>query len=593
MSNLRRFQQELKDDANGAYLRGARAVMMQLSTGGGKTVIMGSFAKDHIANPWDHRFPAGCSIAHRGELLGQMSMQLAREEVPHGLIASDKVIRTIVAAHVEEFGRTFYNARSPWKVASVDTITRRELGAWPDNVGMVHIDEAHHVLRENKWGKAADLFRNARYLLPTATPVRADRKGLGSHAHGIADALVEGPPMRWLIDNAYLTDYKVITLKPDDLTTEGIDVGASGEFNQDQARDAVHKSKKLVGSIVDTYIEHARGKLGVTFAQDIEHAYEICVEFNRKGIPAAVLTGEDDETVRRTTIRRFKNRELWQLINVDLFGEGFDLPAIECVSFGRLTASFALYSQMWGRALRLMVSPMLANAWDTYTVAQRLEFIRTSGKPFAFIFDHVGNFYFHKGPPDKPRIWTLDAGSKRGPSVNDGIPMRVCLGWDTRENIWCAKPYERIYNVCPYCGTAAPPPAERGGPAQVDGDLAEIDPAILAQYRGEIARIDGAPPNLSGPAHIAAVKRHMERQAAQHRLRALMAFWYTATAQPGDDTSVNWRRFWFTFNMDGLQAMTLGRPEAEMLHRRIVADLANRGIVTPDDLTVINEPEHV
>lgn len=585
MSNLRGFQQRLKDDANGAYLGGARAVMMQLSTGGGKTVIMGSFAKDHIANPWDHRFSAGCSIAHRGELLGQMSMQLAREQVPHGLIASEKVIRTIVGAHVEEFGRTFYNARSPWRVASVDTITRRDLGTWPATVGMVHIDEAHHVLKENKWGKAADLFPNARYLLPTATPIRADRKGLGRHAHGIADVLVEGPPMRWLIDNAYLTDYKVLTVKPDDLRTEGIDVGTNGEFNQDQAREAVHRSKKLIGSIVDTYIEHARGKLGVTFAQDIEHAREICDEFNRKGIPAAVLTGEDSEEVRRSTIRKFRNRELWQLINVDLFGEGFDLPAIECVSFARLTASFALYSQMWGRALRLMVSQILAEAWDTYSVAQRLEFIRTSGKPFAFIFDHVGNFYFHKGPPDKPRVWTLDAGSKRGPSVNDGIPMRVCLALD------CAKPYERIYSACPYCGTAAPPPTERGGAAQVDGDLAEIDPQILAQYRGEIARIDGPAPNLSGPAHIPAIKQHMMRQAAQHRLREAMAYWYGATTKLGDNNRANWRRFWFAFNIDGMNAMSLGRPEAIALHERILADLANRGIVAPVSITNVQERE--
>lgn len=585
MSNLRGFQQKLKDDANGAYLRGARAVMMQLSTGGGKTVIMGSFAKDHINQPWNVHLPAGCSIAHRGELLGQMSMQLAREEVPHGLIASEKVIRTIVGAHVEEFGRTFYNARSPWRVASVDTITKRDLANWPATVGMVHIDEAHHVLRDNKWGKAAELFPDARFLLPTATPVRADKKGLGAHAHGIADALVEGPPMRELIDNGYLTDYKVYCIKPDDLRTDGISVGANGEFNQDEARDAVHKSKKLVGSVVDTYIKYARGKLGVTFAQDIEEARKIAEEFNRKGIPAAMLTGEDSEEHRRNTIRKFRNRELWQLVNVDLFGEGFDLPGIECVSFARMTASFSLYAQMWGRALRLMISQMLVGAWDMYSPAQRLEFIRTSGKPFAFIFDHVGNFYFHKGPPDKPRVWTLDAGSKRGPKADDGIPMRVCLNPD------CAFPYKRVYSCCPYCRTEAPPPAERDGPAQVDGDLTLVDPQLMAQYRGEIARIDGSPPNLSGAAHVTGIANHMNRQAAQHRLRETMAYWYNATANSGDDDRVNYRRFWFTFNIDSMQAMTLGRPEAMTLRDRILADIASRGMIVPEHLTVTNEME--
>ena len=586
MSNLRSFQRKLKDDANAAYAAGAMAVMMQLSTGGGKTVIMGSDAKDHIDAPWNHMLPAGCSIAHRGELLGQMSLQLAREEVPHGLIASEKVIKGIVASHVEEFGRTFYNARSPWRVASVDTITKRDLGNWPATVGKVHIDEAHHVLRDNKWGKAAALFEKARFLLPTATPIRADKKGLGSHAHGIADALVEGPPMRQLIDDGFLTDYKVYCIKPDDLATDGIDIGANGEFNQEQARDAVHKSKKLVGSVVDTYIKYAYGKLGVTFAQDIEEARKITSEFNAKGVPAALLTGDDDPDVRRKTIGRFAARQLLQLVNVDLFGEGFDLPAIECVSFARMTASFALYSQMWGRALRLMISKLLSAAWDTYTPAQRLEFIRTSGKPFAFIFDHVGNFYFHKGPPDKPRIWSTDAGTKRKSAADDGIPMRVCL------NPECAFPYERIFSCCPYCGTDAPPPAERGGPLQVDGDITELDPQLMAQYRGEVERI-AVPPQAvyvpNGAPRAAVIKSHMKRQAAQDLLRKTMVCWYASYNDT--DQRIAYRRLWFAFNIDHMNAMTLGKREADTLRERIIADLTARGIVVPATLTVSNEQE--
>lgn len=582
LSKLRGFQQTLANDVDEQYLGGAMAVMMQLSTGGGKTVVMGDFAKRHIANPWNVRLPGGCSIAHRGELLGQMSMQLAREEVPHGLIASDKVIKGIVAAHVEEFGRTYYNARSPWKVASVDTITKRDLGSWPATVGMAHIDEAHHVLRDNKWGKAAALFDHARFLLPTATPIRADRKGLGAHADGIADALVEGPAMRDLINNGYLTDYKVYCIPPSDLSLDGVKISAGGDFNPEQLREAVHKSKRIVGDVVDTYCKYAMGRLGVTFAVDIEACRELVDAFNRAGVPAAMLTGDDSEEHRRNTIRKFKNREIWQLVNVGLFDEGFDLPAIECVSMAAPTMSFAKYAQMWGRALRLMISKILAAAWDSYTPAQRLQFIKDSGKPFAYIFDHVGNFYLHKGPPDKPRIWTLDAGGKRGSGVNDGIPMRVCL------NPVCAFPYERIYSCCPYCGTAAPPPAERGGPAQVDGDILEIDPALLAQYRGEIQTIDRA---IHGaPLYI--TKAHMQRQAAQYRLRETLAHWYNSTAQAGDDDRTNFKRFWFTFGMDSMQVMTLGRPEADAMRERIIAELTNRGIVSPSHLTVNNELEN-
>lgn len=573
MSNLRGFQQQLKMDALDAFESNARAVMLQLSTGGGKTVIMGSFAKDHAASPWDRSLPGGCAIAHRSELVSQISQQLAREEVPHDIIAPQSTIRAIADNHIEELGRTWYNARAPWRVASVDTINRRkDIQHWAQTVGMLFIDEAHHVLAKNKWGKAVELFNpRTRVLLPTATPLRADGAGLGRDEAGIADVLVEGPPMRALIDQGYLTDYKVFTVPPKDLTLDGVKIGASGDYNPEQLREAVHKSKSIVGDVVQTYLTHARGKLGVTFAVDIAHAQEITDAFNLAGVPAALVTAESSDDERRLALRKFRNRELLQLVNVDLFGEGFDLPAIECVSFARPTASFALYSQQWGRALRLMISAILSGAWDTYSVEQRLNFIATSLKPFAYIFDHAGNFYRHEGPPDKPRVWSLD-GRKRGGSGGDGIPMRTCL------NLTCAFPYERIYPVCPYCGTAAPEPSDRSGARTVDGDITEIDPALLAMYFKEQARIDGmpgmAPP---GVPRLAFVGNHMRRQAAQHHLREAITTWCLSRHE---DARVATRRFWFTFKIDVLAAKVLNEKDADALRAKIYDDLESRGIVT-------------
>lgn len=580
MSNLRGFQTTLKRKVNAAFDAGMRAVMMQLSTGGGKTVIMGSLATDHANAPWNPAYPAGCAIAHRSELVSQISQQLAREGVEHDLIAPKAVIRGIVNNHVEELGRPFYNTRASWFVASVDTINRRtNMESRLNRTGLVFIDEAHHVLETNKWGKAVNLFPNARLVLPTATPIRADGAGLGVGEGGVADILVEGPPMRWLIDNGYLTDYKVFSIPASDLKLDGVKIGASGDYNPEQLREAVHQSREIVGDVVRTYCEHAKGKLGVTFAVDIIEAQKITDAFNAAGVPAALLTGEDTNEHRTATIRRFKNRELLQLVNVDLFGEGFDLPAIECVSFARPTESFSLYAQMWGRALRLMISSILAAAWDTYSAAQRLKFIAESGKPFAFIFDHVGNFYRHEGPPDKPRVWSLEGRRKRGGA--GGIPMRTCL------NPTCAYPYERIFPCCPFCGTAAPEPAERTGPEVVDGDITQIDPAILEMYLKEQNRIDGAPVVPPGVPRMAVVANHMNRQAAQFRLREAITRWTTLRKE---DARVSMRRFWFTFGIDVVQAKTLNERDADTLRDKILADMAKfYGTMT----TVNNELEYV
>jgi len=575
MSNLRTYQRELVSNVDAEFDAGKNAVMMQSATGSGKTVVIGHFAKTHAARPRDPRYTGGVAIAHRSELVGQISMQLAREDVPHDIVAPQATIRNIVNNHIEELGRTFYNARAPWRVASVDTINRRkDMQAWCNSVGLGFVDEAHHVLRDNKWGRATSMFPNAKWLLPTATPIRADGAGLGADEQGIADALVEGPPMRWLIDNGFLTDYKIYSIKPSDLNLDGVEVGASGEFKQAQLSEAVRASNAIVGDVVKTYCEHARSKLGVTFAVDIIEAQKITDAFNAAGVPAALVTAEtpDDERVR--ILRKFRNRELWQLVNVDLFGEGFDLPAIECVSFARPTASFALYSQQWGRALRLMISAVLQAAWDTYSSEQRLAFIAGSEKPFAFIFDHVGNFYRHEGPPDKPRVWQLTGRSRRNKS--DGIPMRICLSPK------CAKPFERFYVCCPYCGTAVPEPV-RGEPNLVDGDLGLVTPEILAMMMRERDRIDAPPVVPAGVPRMPVIARHMTRQRAQHYLRETIDYWAGSYASDAD--RVNYRRFWHTFGIDVLSAQALNEADADALRAKIVADLTRRDILPP----VINE----
>jgi superfamily II DNA or RNA helicase len=104
----------------------------------------------------------------------------------------------------------------------------------------------------------------------------------------------------------------------------------------------------------------APGKLGVTFDTDVDSATETAAAFRAAGVPAEVVSAKTPDALRAQILRRFKNREILQLVNVDLFGEGFDLPAIEVVSFARATESFALYCQQFGRALRLMLAAAAA-----------------------------------------------------------------------------------------------------------------------------------------------------------------------------------------------------------------------------------------
>lgn len=557
------YQQDVVAGIYGAYRNGSRHVMPVLPTGAGKTVVMG-----HIAHEYDG---CGVSMAHRGHLVGQLSIALAREGVPHDIIAPDAVIRTIVKAQLDEpgVGRSYYNPRANWKVASVQTIVKRELPrSWTDRVGMIHGDEGHHYLEDNIWGRAVSLFPNAYGLFPTATPCRGDGRGLGRGFGGIMDCMVIGPDMRWMIDNGHLTNYHYVMPLAEDLDMDGVEVTATGEFNMEKTRKRVKASTKIVGDVVKCYLKFAPGMKGITFAVDVEHAELICKEYNRQGVPAAIVTADTPEVERRAIMRRFTNGDLMQLVNVDLFGEGVDVPAVQVVSMARPTASFSLYAQQFGRALRLLVSPILRAAWHTYAPAQRLQFIAESLKPRAMIIDHVGNLITHRGAPDmRQEPWTLEASSKKR-GATDGIPMRACC------NATCMQPFERIHPACPYCGWEPPLPADRSKPQFVDGDMHLYTPELLRELFGQSSKFDpgtaakipyGVAPGIAR--HIRAT--HAVNLEAQQRLRDVMAL-YTP---PNMDERVAARRFYHTFGVDTLSAKGLTSADANELRQRILAKL--------------------
>lgn len=557
------YQQDVKAKCYQAYRDGARNVMPVLPTGAGKTVVMGSVAHEYDGY--------GVSMAHRGHLVGQLSLALAREGLMHDIIAPDAVIRTIVKSHIDEVGRQYYNPRAPWKCASVQTVVRRELPeSWTKQVGMIHGDEGHHYLEDNMWGRAVSLFPNAFGMFPTATPCRGDGRGLGRGHGGIVDSMVIGPDMRWMIDNGHLTDYHVYMPLAEDLDMEGVEITASGEFNQEKTRKRVKSSTKIVGDVVKCYLEFARGMKGITFAVDIEHAHDICKAYNAAGVPAVVVQDTTPETERRTIMSRFRNGDLMQLVNVDLFGEGVDVPAVQVVSMARPTASFSLYAQQFGRALRLLVSPILRAAWHTYTPEQRKRFIAESEKTRAVIIDHVGNLLTHRGPPDmRQEPWTLEARSKKR-GVDDAIPMRACA------NAKCLQPFLRIYTSCPMCGWTPPEPADRSKPQFVDGDMHLYTPELLRELFIEKHKFDPESEALIpyGVSHNSPVAHrlkslHAVNKEAQQRLRAVMALY----APPNLDERVAARRFFHTFGIDTLSAQGLTSADANELRQRILAKL--------------------
>lgn len=534
--------------------------MPVMPTGSGKTVLMGHRAHEHSG--------LGCAIAHRSELVGQIAIALAKEEVRHNIIAPKEIVRTIVKAQMDDIGRSYYDPRARWTVASVDTILRRELDpTWTRDVSLVFQDEGHHVLKDNKWGRAFLMFPNARGLFPTATPERADGRGIGAHADGLVNVMVEGPGMRWLINNGYLTDYKLLAPTPKDLEMAGVEISdTTGDYKTDQMRKRVKSSTTIIGDGIQTYLTHCNGLRGICFAVDVEHATEVAAKFNAAGVPAVVVHAETPENDRRRYMQQLKSGELRMLVNVDLFGEGVDVPSVQVVIMMRPTASYGLYVQQFGRALRLFLESFLLNNWDAYTPQQRLTMIAGSEKPHAWIIDLVGNIVVHGGPPDwRTRPWSLDARSRKSRAV-DGIPLRACC------NPTCLQPFERIYPTCPFCGWIPPVPREPTRPEHVDGDVVLYTEAMLRELLAGKAKYEWnnqpAIPYSAGPDLINIIKqRHRINQNAQNELRQAMQLVMPTNL----DERVRQRRFFHTFGVDVLTAQGLSATEANELRLRVLA----------------------
>ena len=548
---LRPYQVEMRQQIAAAWSGGAKYVMSVLPTGSGKTIIFASEICDHVGS---------CvAIAHRQELVGQMSLALARYGVKHRILAPQNVVRSIIQQHISELGKDFYNPSAPCAVAGVDTIMswakptnpqHQAFMRWAQQVTLWVQDECHHLLAgkgANKWGKAVALFNNAKGLGVTATPERADGKGLGANADGIFDVMIEGPGMRDLISMGFLTDYRVFC-PPSDLDLSTVGAGADGDYVRGQLAQKTRKST-VMGHVVEHYLRIAAGKLGVTFAPDVETATEFSRLFNQAGVPAEVVSAKTPGHIRQEILRRFKRREVLQLVNVDLFGEGYDLPAIEVVTMARATQSLALYYQQYGRGLRLM-----------------------DGKDRAIIIDHVGNVLRH-GLPDRPREWSLDRRDRAAKKEKDpnAIPMRICC------NPVCMSPFERVADCCPFCGWT-PVPAGRATIEQGEGNLYELDPVTLAAMRGEVAKADEHPDAVrawmqkaghSDLVAYAAAKRQREKQEVQALLRQSMAEYGGIQKFIGLSDTEAQRKFYYQFDLDVLTAQALPRADAELLLEKV------------------------
>lgn len=332
-TKLRPYQQHLKEEIFEGW-QFYYQLMLQLPTGTGKTVLFSSIIKDLAAVPNTKIL----IVAHRKELVEQISTWLDRFQVEHGVIIS---------------GRK-RNLDNSIQVASIQTYTNKANQALMDSFSpdFIIIDEAHHTVAQtyqSLWSK----YPKAWKLGVTATPYRLSHDSFRS----LYSCLITSPSMKDFISHGYLSDYVYMVDNPNGDMSKAIDDIKQKSNTGDYVISTLLKKlnvDKYVKYAVACYLRYAKDKKGIVYAISVEHGKNLCNAYESVGVSAEFIDSTTPRKEREEIVDRFRQGETRIMVNCNIFSEGFDCPDIEFIQMTRPTYSLSMYMQQVGRGLRPM-----------------------------------------------------------------------------------------------------------------------------------------------------------------------------------------------------------------------------------------------
>jgi superfamily II DNA or RNA helicase len=331
MKTLRPYQNAAAESVNRKYWATINRPLVQLPTGMGKTPLL---ARIPDTLGFSKRF---LYVAHREELINQLADKL----------------RTWTNSTVGvEMADREASSSDRFVVASVQTLNAQG-GARlkrfnPADFDGVATDEAHHAVAQsyqniyrhfNVWEDTSKLSVGV-----TATVNRADGKGLNevfqeiAYSYSILDGIRDG----------WLSDLKGIQVRTatnlDNVKIRG------GDFNEQELADTVNTAARN-DAVVKAWLEHGEGRQTVVFCVDIAHAKAVADRFNKAGVAAEAIWGNDPD--RKQKLAAHRKGEFKVLTNCQILTEGYDDWRIGCIVLARPTQSEGLYTQIVGRGTRI------------------------------------------------------------------------------------------------------------------------------------------------------------------------------------------------------------------------------------------------
>lgn len=370
MIELYNHQKKLVEETRKAYKDGFNSPCVVSPCGSGKSIIIAEIARLTTLNKNRVLF-----LVHRKEL-------------------KDQIYRTFKNASVD---------MAYTDIMMVQTAARR-LGKikYPQ---LIITDENHHTLAKT-YKKIYKYFDKSKLLGFTATPIRLNGGGLGD----VNDKLIIGPSVKWLIENNYLSPYKYYA--PKMINTSNLKTSKGDFVVKDISIDS-----KIYGDVI-AYYKKLSNNQAICYCSSIAHSEEMAKRFNLSGINAVHFDSNTSKHKREQIIQDFRDGKIQILTNVDLIGEGFDVPDCNTVIMLRPTKSLSLFIQQSMRGMRYKKD-------------------KTS-----IIIDHVGNIE-RFGLPDMERMWDLSPKKENNSKKQDEIPIKICPN--------CFSAINKKESICPIC----------------------------------------------------------------------------------------------------------------------------------------------
>ena len=356
---LRDYQQEMLDRLERAW-RKHRSVLVQMPTGTGKTVLLA----EELRREEQRMTPASqiLVVAHRRELIAQIRQTIAAL----GIEGDDIVVESI-----QKLARGGYPTPNP---------SPKKGGEFSPS--LVVIDEAHHALAKT-YRMLWERWPKAKFLGLTATPCRLGGDGFTD----LFDVLLQSWPIQEFIDKGWLSDFEYVSARPDSRMVRQVRLlkkRSAGDY-QETEMATVLDVPESIAHLYETYRQFAWGKKGIVYAINRRHAEHIAKYYREQGVSCAVIDSKTPAKERERLVEAYRGQSEQEkidvLVNVDIFGEGFDVPEVEFIQLARPTLSLSKYLQQVGRGMRV-----------------------SKGKPHVTILDQVG-LYQTFGLPTDSRDW--------------------------------------------------------------------------------------------------------------------------------------------------------------------------------------------